>query len=159
MKKYGRFLFLILPVLLATSCISLKIKPLFPADNQFEDMILCTQVEEKGGLFSAEDPNTTFSTESQKIICLVRLQNVNVEITVRWKWYDPKNKLVRDQEELVNYQDKLHSILTFVDELDLSSKRADVPTGEWTVVFILNGRMADRTTFKLKPPPTRHSFV
>ena len=140
-------------------CISLKIKPLFPADNQFEGMSFCTQIENKGGLLAPLDPNTEFRPETEKIICLIRLQNVHKEIAVRWRWYDPQQKLVRDQEELVNYQDKLHSILTFLDELELSEIKTGDPIGVWTVVFELNGRMVERAAFEIKEPagsPVNH---
>ncbi|MFH1944640.1 MAG: hypothetical protein ABIK95_03345 [Acidobacteriota bacterium] len=148
MNRRG-FVLLTLAALLpiASGCISMAIKVPFPQKNRFERMVICTDVEEKKGLFSPLDITSDFNPGNERVICLVRLQEVDRDVRVGWRWYDPDGRLVRDIDQFIYNEEGLSTVRTLYDLFPLSP---ELKAGTWTVVFYLEGKMAASGSFLFK---------
>jgi hypothetical protein len=122
-------------------------------DNQFGRMYICSNIKIEKDLYTPAGITSDFNTQDKKVICFVRLNNINKEIQVRWKWYDPDSRLVRDTvqfDTLVNTREDFIMVQTLYDELDLTQIKKPLKGGVWTVVFYLENLLVGSMNFTLK---------
>ena len=151
MKRHILILTVILLCNFLGSCISLKIKPVTPPENQIEYIHLCKKVDDSGELSEPIDIQSEYTSKDEKIICLIKIQYVSKEIHLRWKWYSPDKKEVRDTGNVaVNRKAKYLEIITAYDEFKLNSIDKDSIKGQWTVVVFINDKLVGRGLFLVK---------
>jgi hypothetical protein len=132
---------------LTAGCISMAIKVPFPQKNRFERMVICADVEQKKGLFSPVGITSDFNSHNERVICLIRLQEVERDVRVGWRWYDPDGRLVRDIDQFIFNEEGHATIRTLFDVFPLSS---DLKEGTWTVAFYLEGKVTASGSFLFK---------
>jgi hypothetical protein len=84
-------------------------------DNQFGRMYICSNIKIEKDLYTPVGITSDFNTQDKKVICFVLLNNINKEIQVQWKWYDPDGRLVRDTAQfdtLVNTREDFIMVQT-----------------------------------------------
>jgi len=111
---------------------------------------MCAAVEESGALLKPGEPLKEFDPAQNEIICFLRLEEVEERIVLRWKWYSPENKLVKDTGPTdVNPEEKYLAVVTAYDKLDWNP---DVdPAGAWTVAVYVAEDLIGRLSFNIKP--------
>jgi len=122
-------------------------------DNQFGRMYLCSNIKIEKDLYTPVGITSDFKTLDKKVISFIRLNNINKEIQVRWKWYAPDGRLVRDTvqfDTLVNTQNDFIAVQTMYDELEFAQIEKPLISGMWTVVFYLENLLAGSMNFTLK---------
>lgn len=129
-------------------CISFKKNPLFPAENTVESIQLCQGIDDSKDLSKPLNIKSEFTLEDEQVICFVQLKEVTSKIYLRWKWYSPDRKLIRDTGEvLVNQDGRYLEAVTAYDRLKLGSE-GDI-AGQWTVVFFLNSNFCYKKHFQM----------
>lgn len=122
-------------------------------DNQFGRMYICSNIKIEKDLYTPVGITSDFNTQDKKVICFVLLNNINKEIQVQWKRYDPDGRLVRDTAQfdtLVNTREDFIMVQTLYDELDLTQIKKPLNGGVWTVVFYLENLLVGSMNFILK---------
>jgi len=151
MKKRASVAFVILSLFLEAGCISFKVKPPLSPENQVESIQLCKEISEKGNLLKPLKVESEFNLGTDKVICLIRLKDVEKKILLQWKWYSPEKKLLRDTGDIaVNEDEKYLEVVTAYDRFKLNTK--DSKEGQWMVVFFINHKLAGRKNFTVKKP-------
>lgn len=146
-KKRIPFTFLAIAFLLAAGCISFKVEQRYPSDNQLEQILMCTGIEKKKGVFAPVGQKDEFTMEDGKVFCYVRLKEVSASLRLRWKWYSPEEKLIRVSDELVlNPGNKYIETATAYDVLDLTRIKGQEGM-LWTVTFFINGDFVCKKMF------------
>ena len=132
------------------SCITFKSERLFPHDNHVECIHLCRGMEDSGDLLKPVDIQSDFTSKDDHINCFIKLKDVSIKIRLRWKWYSPDRKMVRDTGDVVvNRDEKPLEAVTAYDMLKLNPE--DNSEGQWTVVVFLNDKFIGRKTFQVRP--------
>jgi len=110
-------------------------------------MVICTDVEQLKGLFSPLGITSDFNPNNGQVICLIRLQEVDRDVRVGWRWYNPDGRLYRDIDQFIFNEEDHSTTRTIYDVFPLSS---DLMPGTWTVAFYLEGKMAASGSFLFK---------
>lgn len=132
------------------SCITFKIKPLPPPEDQVEYVLLCKEVDESGDLISPIAIQSEYTSQDSHIICLIRIKNVSKEIHLMWKWYAPEKKMAKDTGNVViNHEEKYLELVTAYDIFEFNPK--ENIEGQWRVVVFLNNKLIGRKAFQIKP--------
>lgn len=151
MRRY--FSFLILLVLVVSlgsilSCISLKVKPLFPTENKVEYIHLCKGINDSSDLLKPVDIQSEFTLKDDKVICFIQLKDIAEKVQLRWKWYSPEKEMFRDTGNVIVNQDERYlEVVTAYDMLKLDPE--DSIEGQWTVVFFINNKFIEKKTFRV----------
>lgn len=136
---------------LASSCISFRIVPSFPAEGHVERIVFCKEVDESGELLEPQKPQTEFEDVDENVICFIEIQNISRQIGMRWKWYGPGGSLSRDSGTVViNREKRLLEVVTAYDELMLGLRTREEKAGRWTVIVLIDETLVARRTFDVK---------
>ena len=116
-------------------------------------MFICSEITKEKDQYSPAGITSDFNSQDKKAICFVRLYDINREIQVHWKWYDPEGFLIRDTiqfDSLVNTQNDFIAVQTMYDELEFAQVKKPIKSGVWTVVFYLEDRLVGSLNFTIK---------
>lgn len=150
MKKYLVVSVLVISLSFFWSCISFKSGPLFPSGNQVESIHLCKKIDDSGDLLKPLDIQSEFTLKDDRVICFIRLKDIATRIDLRWKWYSPDKKLVRDTGNIIVSQgDRYLAAATAYDRLQLNPK--NIVEGQWTVVIFMNDKFIGKKLFQISP--------
>lgn len=131
------------------SCITFKPDPLIFPDNRVEFIHLCKGMDDSGELLEPVDIQSEFTSKDEHVNCFIKLKDVSIEIHIRWKWYSPDNKMVRDTGDvIINQEEKYLGVVTAYDMLQFNPKSKN--EGLWTVVVFMNDKFIGSKTFRVK---------
>lgn len=151
MKKYVLFFGLAACSLYMARCVSFKVEVLPPTENQVEYICICKDIEESEDLLSPVEVQSEFGSNGNSIICLIRLKEVSREIQLRWKWFSPDKKLVKDSGNIpVNQDEKYLEVVTAYDKLEFDSQLNKSIKGQWTVAVFIDDELLGKRLFQIK---------
>ena len=79
-----------------------------------------------------------------------RLKDIAAKIQLRWKWYSPDKKLVRDTGNIiVSHGERYIEAATAYDMFKLNPE--DIVEGQWIVVIFMNDKFIGRKMFQVFP--------
>lgn len=150
MKKYLAISVLVISLIFFWSCISFKVGYLLPSENQVESIHLCKKIDDSGDLLKALDIKSEFTFKDDRVICFIRLKDIATKIDLRWKWYSPDKKLVRDTGNVIVSQgDRYLAAATAYDRFQLNPE--NIAEGQWTVVIFMNDKFIGKKLFQIFP--------
>jgi hypothetical protein len=150
MKTYFVILFSATSLIFFWSCISFKTGYLLPSENQVESIQLCKKIDDSGDLLKPLDIQFEFTLKDDHVICYIRLKEIATRIDLRWKWYSPDNKLVRDTGNVIVSQgDRYLEAGTAYDMFQLNPE--NISEGQWTVVIFVNNKFIGKKLFQISP--------
>ena len=150
MKKYLAISALVISLSFFWNCISFKVGYLFPSGNQVESIHLCKKIDDSSDLLKPLDIQSDFTFKDDRVICFIRLKDIGTKIDLRWKWYSPDKKLVRDTGNiLVSQGDRYLAVATAYDRLQLNPE--NIAEGQWTVVIFMNDKFIGKKLFQIFP--------
>ena len=153
MKRSFVISILVISLIFSWSCISFRSGSLFPSENQLDSINLCKKIEDSGDLLEPLDIQSEFSSKDDHVICLIRLKDIATQIRLRWRWYSPDKKLVRDTGNIIISQgDRYLAAATAYDRFRLSPE--NIAEGQWTVVIFMNDKFIGKKLFQVLPSPT-----
>lgn len=135
-------------------CISLKRDYPLPSENQLVSIHLCKKIDDSGDLLKPLDIKSEFTSKDDSVICFIRLKDIGTKIDLRWKWYSPDKKLVRDTGNIIVSQgDRYLAAATAYDRLQLDAE--NTAEGQWTVVIFMNDKFIAKKPFQISPSSLR----
>jgi len=134
---------------LSWGCVSFKIKGILPAENQVEYIYVCKDVRESGGLAVPLEIQFQFKFSDGKIVCFVKMLEVDEEMTLSWRWYESEGRLLRDHRITVNSAKRFMETVTAYDELVFADLEREPAGGEWRVAVFLDGVLAGSRVFAI----------
>ncbi len=147
-KVPGVWAALVLVLAGAASCISFDIRRFPEAEDYVAAFLVCKNVENADDLIRPVHETSEFAAADGRVISFASVRNVVRTIRLRWKWYDAAKALVRDTGDVeVNPGGKNLEVVTAYDVLPLEAGKSS--TGSWTVVLLIDGRLAARREFTL----------
>ena len=150
MKKYLATSVLVILLSFFWNCISFKSGSLFPSENQVESIHLCKKIDDSDGLLKPLDIQSEFTFKDDRVICFIRLKDIATKIDLRWKWYSPDKKLVRDTGNIIVSQgDRYLAAATAYDRFQLNPE--NIAEGQWTVVIFMNDKFIGKKLFQISP--------
>jgi hypothetical protein len=150
MKKYLAISVLVILLSFFWNCISFKVGYLLPSENQVESIHLCKKIDDSGDLLKPLDIQSEFDSKDDRVICFIRLKDIATKIELRWKWYSPDKKLVRDTGNVIVSQgDRYLAAATAYDRLQLNPE--NIAEGQWTVVIFMNDKFIGKKIFQIPP--------
>jgi len=150
MKRYFVISILVISLFFVWNCISFKGSYLLPSENKVESIHLCKKVDDSGDLIKPLDIRLEFTSKDDHVICLIRLKDIATKIDLRWKWYSPDKKLVRDTGNIiVSRGDRYLAAATAYDMFQLSPE--NIVEGQWTVVIFMNDKFIGKKLFQVFP--------
>jgi len=150
MKKYLVISILTTSLIFFGNCISFKSRSLFSSENQVESIHLCKKIDDSGDLLKPLDIQSEFTFKDDRVICLIRLKDIATKIDLRWKWYSPDKKLVRDTGNIIVSQgDRYLEAATAYDMFQLNPE--NIAEGQWTVVIFMNDKFIGKKLFQIFP--------
>jgi hypothetical protein len=150
MKRYFVILILATSLSFFWSCISFKTGYLFPSENQVESIHLCKKIDDSGDLLKPLDIQSEFNLKDDRVICFIKLREIATRVDLRWKWYSPDNKLVRDTGNvIVSQAERYLEAATAYDMFQLNPE--NIAEGQWTVVIFMNDKFIGKKLFKILP--------
>ena len=150
MKKYLAISVLVISLSFFWNCISFKVGYLLPSENQVESIHLCKKIDDSGDLLKALDIQSEFTFKDDRVICFIKLKDIATKIGLRWKWYSPDKKLVRDTGNVIVSQgDRYLAAATAYDRLQLNPE--NIAEGQWTVVIFMNDKFIGKKLFQIFP--------
>ncbi|MBA7613634.1 hypothetical protein ES703_20888 [subsurface metagenome] len=154
MKKYLAISVLVISLIFFWSCISFKVGYLLPSENQVESIHLCKKIDDSGDLLKALDIQSEFTFKDDHVICFIRLKDIATKIDLRWKWYSPDKKLVRDTGNIIVSQgDRYLAVATAYDRFQLNPE--NIAEGQWTVVIFMNDKFIGKKLFQIFPSSSK----
>ena len=148
MKRYFVILISAISIIFSWSCISFKTGYLLPSENQVESIQLCKKIDDSGDLLKPLDIQSEFTSEDDRVICFIKLKEIATKIDLRWKWYSPDNKLVRDTGNIIVSQgDRYLEAATAYDMFQLNPE--NIAEGQWTVVIFINDKFIGKKLFQI----------
>lgn len=150
MKKYLAISVLVISLIFFWSCISFKVGYLLPSENQVESIHLCKKIDDSGDLLKPLDIQSEFTFKDDRVICFIRLKDIATRIDLRWKWYSPDKKLVRDTGNVIVSQgDRYLAAATAYDRFQLNPE--NIAEGQWIVVIFMNDKFIGKKLFQIFP--------
>lgn len=150
MKKYLAISVLVISLIFFWSCISFKVGYLLPSENQVESIHLCKKIDDSGDLLKPLDIQSEFTFKDDRVICFIRLKDIATKIDLRWKWYSPDKKLVRDTGNVIVSQgDRYLAAATAYDRFQLNPE--NIAEGQWIVVIFMNDKFIGKKLFQIFP--------
>jgi len=151
MKRYLVISILVISLIFFLNCISLKRDYLLPSENQLDSIHLCKKIDDSGDLLKPLDIQSEFTSKDDRVICFIRLIDIGTRIDLRWKWYSPDKKLVRDTGNIIVSQgDRYLAAATAYDRFQLNPE--NIAEGQWTVVIFMNDKFIGKKLFQISPP-------
>lgn len=136
--------------LLFKNCVSFKIQPLLPIENQVEYIYLCQGIDESTDLLKPVKIQSEFDSKNVSIFCLIRLKDISNKMQIRWKWYEPDKEMMRDSGSvIVNEDEKYLEIVTAYDKLNLDTEKRESIKGQWVVVIFIDGKLIGERLFQV----------
>ena len=146
MKKHILLLSLVLLLSQTWSCVSFKVDYLPLPDNRIEGIHLCKGIDDRDELLKPMDIQSEFTSKDEHIICFIWLKDIAIKLNLRWKWYSPDKKMVRDTGKFV--VNPVERYLEAVTAYDRYKPNPDENVdGQWTVVVFMNDEFVGRKTF------------
>ena len=150
MKKYLAISVLVISLSFFWNCISFKVGYLLPSENQVESIHLCKKIDDRGDLLKPLDNQSEFTFKDDRVICFIRLKDISTKIDLKWIWYSPDKKLVRDTGNIIVSQgDRYLAVATAYDTLQLNPE--NIAEGQWTVVIFMNDKFIGKKLFQISP--------
>jgi len=150
MKRYLAISVLVISLILFWNCISFKVDYLLPSENQVESIHLCKKIDNSGDLLKALDIQSEFTFKDDCVICFISLKDIATRIDLRWKWYSPDKKLVRDTGNIiVSKGGRYLAAATAYDRLQLNPE--NIAEGKWAVVIFMNDKFIGKKLFQISP--------
>jgi len=138
------------------ACVTITPKPPPEPERRLAGLEICAGIRRAGDVFEAVDPRPAFTIGTESLYAFVRIADIPGEVRLRWKWYAPDGRLIRDSGDVAaNEQGQYLEVLTAFDRLDLEGPGTAPPAGTWQVVFLLDGSLAVRRTFLLRAGPEK----
>jgi hypothetical protein len=132
----------------AAGCLSFDIRRYPDPENAVASFVLCRAVDAAGDVLKPGPETAEFGKDDARVLAFAGVRNVAGPIRLRWKWYDPAKSLARDTGDVeVNAEGRNLEIVTAYDALDLEAGKA--APGAWTVLLLLDGRLAARRAFSV----------
>lgn len=137
--------------LLVFACATSKQKQKMPP-FKFEGTTLSKEINKSGDLGIPIEPTTTFYTEDEKVIALVRFENLAGKHNLRWEWYEPSGKLYYSTENFPfkTSRDKYLPVATAWHRLSINGDPAKNNPGQWEVKVFLDNELMDTRPFIVK---------
>lgn len=130
------------------ACISFKTAPPEWPEQTVEIFLFCREVTEEEGLLDPVGKDDVFSAKDDFVLAFVRLKDVSKKLSLRWKWYGPRDRLIRDTDEVpVGDGTKYLEAVTAYDRIEISPDKT--PHGEYTTVLFINGTLSAKKKFTL----------
>ena len=128
-----------------------------PTEDQVEFIYLCKRIDDSGDLLKPLDIQSKFTSKDDHVICFIRLKEIATKIQIRWKWYSPEKKMVRDTGNVVASNDEKYlEAVTAYDMFKINPE--DKIGGQWTVVVFINDKFVGRKTFQVKILNRNHNL-
>lgn len=132
-------------------CLTITPKPAPEPESRVAGLELCAGVRRAVDLFEPVAARSVFKVGTESVYGFVRMTDISGEIRLRWKWYSPDGRRVRDSGDVAaNSEGQYLEILTAFDRLDLAAPDAAPAAGTWQVVFFLDGNLAAKRSFVLE---------
>ena len=151
MKKYQILIGIYIAIVMGImwGCLSFKVSRVYPAYNQLEGIYLCKEIDDSGDLIKALNVKSEFASGNNHIICLIRLKSVEKEIKLRWRWYSPEKKMVRDTDDIIVNKENIYlETVTAYDMLRFNFE-GNVE-GQWVIVIFINNKLVGKRFFSVK---------
>ncbi|NIO49654.1 MAG: hypothetical protein GTN73_09510 [Candidatus Aminicenantes bacterium] len=150
MKKYLVVFVLVISLVFFWNCISFKAGNLLPSENQVESIHLCKKIDDSSDLLKPLDIQSEFTLKDDRVICFIKLKDISTKIDLKWKWYSPDKKLVRDTGNIiVSKGDRYLAAATAYDMYKLNPE--NIAEGQWTVVIFMNDKFIGKKLFQILP--------
>jgi hypothetical protein len=150
MKRYLVISVLVISLILLWNCISFKSGYLLPSVDQVESIHLCKNIDDSGDLLKPLDIQSEFTFKDDRVICFIGLKDIGTRIDLRWKWYSPDKKLVRDTGNIIVSQgDRYLAAATAYDMFQLNP--VNIAEGRWTVAIFMNDKFIGKKLFQIFP--------
>ena len=135
-------------ILFTGFCVSLRIE--IPEDPEGIIGYIAVVKSLKEGFHSEKEiENEDISTRDKFIYTIVKIKNVSFPHKIQWKWYGPKNNLVKDSKEVeVNKGKKYLEYFAAYDRI--SNDLFKGGPGKWTVVILIDTKFFSKTSFFIK---------
>jgi hypothetical protein len=115
--------------------------------------VTCKSVTRAADRIEPVEPTDQFWTSDRQVVSVVSFEHVLKSHTVRWRWYDPQERLYVESADLaVTPTGKYHRTFVGTHRILVAGERAMLHPGIWKVVVYLNGGIAATSEFALAAP-------
>jgi uncharacterized caspase-like protein len=151
MHKLKASLILLSISLLIFACATTKQKQKMPP-FKFGGTTLSKEINKSDDLGIPVEPTNTFNTEDDKVIALIRFENLAGQHHLRWEWYDPSGNLYfsTDNFPFKTSRDKYFPLATAWHRLSINGDPAANNPGQWEVKVFLDDELMDTKPFIVK---------
>lgn len=151
MHRLKASLILLVTSLLIFACASAKQKQKMPPFKS-GGATLAKEINKSGDLGIPIEPASEFDTEDDKIIALIRFENLAGKHNLRWEWYDPSGNLYysTDNFPFKASRNKYLPLATAWHELSIKGDPAANNPGQWEVKVFLDNELMDTKPFLVK---------
>ncbi|UCH22547.1 MAG: caspase family protein, partial [Deltaproteobacteria bacterium] len=119
---------------------------------KFGGTTLSKEINKSGDLGIPIEPTTTFHADDDKVIALVRFENLAGEHNLRWEWYEPSGQLYYSTANFPfkTSRDKYLPVATAWHRLSIDGDPAANNPGQWEVKVFLDNELMDTKPFLVK---------
>ncbi len=150
MNRIKGFLGICIFIVSLLGCISFKIDPLPDPARVVKQVTLSKSVDESLELLMPGQEASEFKAGSDTVYCLVHLEEVAQNFSLRWKWYTPANMLFKEsQEAVINQEETYLEAVTAYDRIAPESRTEFY--GQWSVAIFVDEVLLTRLFFRLVP--------
>jgi hypothetical protein len=137
--------------LLIFACATSKQKRKMPP-FKFGGTTLSKEINKSGDLGIPIAPTSEFNTEDDKVIALIRFENLAGDHNLRWEWYDPSGNIYysTDNFPFKTSRDKYLPVTTAWHRLSINGDPAANNPGQWEVKVFLDNELMDTKPFLVK---------
>ncbi len=151
MHRLKAILILLVTSLLIFACASANQKQKMPP-FKFGGTTLAKEINKSGDLGIPIEPDSEYYTGDDKIIALVRFENLAGKHNLRWEWYDPSGNLYysTDNFPFKASRNKYLPLATAWHGLSINGDPAANNPGHWEVKVFLDNELMDTKPFLVK---------
>jgi hypothetical protein len=144
-------LILLVSSLLIFACASAKQKQKMPP-FKFGGITLAKEIDRSGDLGIPKEPGSEFDTEDDKVIALIRLENLAGKHKLRWEWYEPSGNpyYSTDNVPIKTSRNKYLPLATAWHGLAIKDDPVADNPGQWEVKVFLDNELMDTKPFLVK---------
>jgi hypothetical protein len=119
---------------------------------KFGGATLSKEINKSGDLGIPIEPASEFNTEDDKVIALIRFENLAGKHNLRWEWYDPSGNLYYsiDNFPFKTSRNKYLPLATAWHGLSIKGEPAANDPGQWEVKVFLDNELMDTKPFLVK---------